>query len=167
MSNATAIEETDGFAALSTEELMQVAYWDLDDDFNRFSDDAVHQAYGYTDDHDQYDDAYQPNEFGADFNQSIDELRHVMRHDILAHKIKLGAFSTLLAIALGVATIWAQGIVLPVSSVLFVGGAILIFTGLACLANQWVQLLHEPLFMREKPGPMLHAASLREAAGTP
>ena len=156
MNNATAIEETDGLAALSTEELMQVAYWDLDDDFNRFSEDAVHQAYAYTDGHDQYVAAYQPTDFGTDIYKSIDELRYLVRHDILAHKIKHGAYSTLLAFALGVATIWAQGIVLPVSSVLFVGGGIFIFTGLACLANQWVQLLHEHLSIRKQPGTMLH-----------
>jgi hypothetical protein len=167
MSNATAIKESDGFADLSTEELMQGAYWDLDDDFDRFSDDGVHQAYAYADDYDQYDAAYQTNEFSVDFNQSFHELRHAMRHDILAHKIKIGAFSTLLAFALGVVTIWAQGIVLPVSSVLFVGGGILICTGLACLANQWVQLLHEHLFMWEQPDLMLHAVSLRGVAGTP
>ena len=167
MSNATAIEETDGFANLRTEELMQGAYWDLDDDFDRMSDAAMHQAYADTDDYDQYDAPYQPNEFRIDFNQSFHELRHAMRHDTLAHKIKIGAFSTLMAFALGVVTIWAQGIVLPVSSVLFVGGGILICTGLACLANQWVQLLPEHLFMREQPDPMLHAVSLSGAAGTP
>ena len=167
MGNGTAIEETDGFAALSTEELMQVAYWDLDDDFNRSSDDVVHQAYAYTDGHDQYAAAYQPIDYGADFFKSIDELRYLVRHDILAHKIKLGAFGTLLAFALGVATIWAQGIVLPVSSVLFVGGGILIFTGLACLSNQWVRQLHEHPFMREQPNPTLQTATLSEAARNP
>ena len=134
MNKVITVKDVDGAAHLSTEEPLEATYHNLPSNFDHRSYDAAHQAH----------------KDSGDLDQNFEELKRTKRRNILVHKIKIFAFTALLAFALGVVAIWALGITFPVSSILFAGGSLLIFAGLACLANQWTWLAHGRLAMQHR-----------------
>lgn len=148
MNKVIAVKDVDGIASLSTEEPMEATYHNLPSNFDHRSDDAAHQPY----------------QDSGDLDQNFEELKRTKRRTILAHKIRSSAFTILLAFALGVVAIWALGITFPVSSILFAGGSLLIFAGLACLANQWTWLAHGRLAMQQHRDQMIDDVTFKGTA---